>query len=93
MKWIGSEFGNVHDPYSRYQLENQPSGGVGEGTPIKRVPYTLTMEQVDGKWWANDKTIGPFDSVRDLEIAVYGRSDLSGAKRDWRDSAPPKGAE
>jgi hypothetical protein len=75
------------DPYSRHRLENQRH----EGTPIAgaRVPHMLRIEQVDGKWFANDKTIGPFDSVRDLELAVYGKSDLSGAKRDWRDSARP----
>jgi hypothetical protein len=75
------------DPYSRTRLEQNRH----EGVPIAsaKVPRTLRIEQVDGKWWANDKTIGPFDSVRDLEIAVLGRSDLSAAKRDWRDSARP----
>jgi hypothetical protein len=74
------------DPFSRHRLENQRH----EGTPIAgaRVPHVLRIEQVDGRWWANDKTIGPFDTIRDLEIAVYGRSDLSAAKRDWRDEAP-----
>jgi hypothetical protein len=75
------------DPYSRQRLEQSKH----EGTPIAsaKVPHMLRIEQADGKWWANDKTIGPFDSVRDLELAVLGRSDLSAAKRDWRDSARP----
>jgi hypothetical protein len=75
------------DPWARHRLENAPSG-AGVPTSSARVPSVLRIEQVDGRWWANDKTIGPFDSVRDLEIAVYGRSDLSAAKRDWRDDAP-----
>ena len=77
------------DPYSRQRLENQRH----EGTPIAsaRVPSVLRIEQVDGRWWANDKTIGPFDTVRDLEIAVYGRSELSSGKRDFRDEAPKPG--
>jgi hypothetical protein len=75
------------DPYSRHRLENQRH----EGTPIAsvRVPQMVTMEQdADGKWWANKPAFGPFDTVRDLEIAVYGRSDLSAGKRDPRDEAP-----
>jgi hypothetical protein len=79
MKWIGSELGNVHDPWSRQRLEQNRH----EGTPIAgaKVPRTLRIEQVDGKWFANDRAFGPFDTVRDLEIAVLGRSELSGAKR------------
>jgi hypothetical protein len=74
------------DPWGRHRLENQR----GEGTPIERAnaPRVLTIEQVDGKWWANDRTIGPFDTARDLEIAVRGHSNLSGDRRDWRDDAP-----
>jgi hypothetical protein len=73
------------DPYSRQRLEQNRH----EGVPIAgaKVPRTLRIEQVDGKWFANDRAFGPFDTVRDLEIAVYGRSDLSAEKRDWRDSA------
>jgi hypothetical protein len=66
------------DPYSRHRLENQRH----EGTPIAsaRVPQMVTMEQdADGKWWGNKPAYGPFDTVRDLEIAVYGRSNLSAA--------------
>jgi hypothetical protein len=75
------------DPYSRHRLENQRH----EGVPVQgaKIPSVLRIEQVDGKWWANDKAFGPFDTVRDLEIAVCGRSDLSAAKRDWRDDARP----
>jgi hypothetical protein len=75
------------DPYSRQRLENQRH----EGTPLQgaKIPSVLRIEQVDGKWFANDRQFGPFDSVRDLEIAVYGRSELSSGKRDWRDSARP----
>ena len=76
------------DPYSRQRLENQRH----EGTPVQgaKVPRTVVMEQDgDGKWWANKPAFGPFDTVRDLEIAVCGRSDLSAAKRDWRDDARP----
>jgi|SRR6516164_5018725 hypothetical protein len=74
------------DPYSRMRLEQNR----GEGVPIKgaNIPHVLRIEQVDGKWFANDKSIGPFDTVRDLEIAVYGSSNLSGDRRDPRDDAP-----
>jgi hypothetical protein len=75
------------DPYSRQRLEQNRH----EGTPIEgaKVPRTVVMEQdADGKWWANKPAWGPFDTVRDLEMAVYGRSDLSSGKRDWRDEAP-----
>jgi hypothetical protein len=72
---------------TRHRLENQRH----EGTPVAgaKIPSVLRIEQVEGRWWANDKTIGPFDTVRELEIAVYGRSDLSAGKRDWRDDARP----
>jgi hypothetical protein len=75
------------DPYARHRLENQR----GVGTPVggASVPQVLTIEQVDGKWWGNKPAFGPFDTLRDLEIAVYGKSDLSAAKRDWRDDARP----
>jgi hypothetical protein len=78
------------DPYSRHQLEGQRH----EGAPVAgaKVPRTVVMEQDgDGKWWANKPAFGPFDSVRDLEIAVYGRSELSSGKRDFRDEAPKPG--
>jgi hypothetical protein len=73
---------------ARYRLENTPPGA---GTPVKGagVPHVLTIEQVQGKWWANDKAIGPFDTVRDLELAVYGKSDLSGHRRNPLDDAWP----
>ena len=55
-----------------------------------RVPRTVVMEQdADGKWWANKPAFGPFDTVRDAELAVFGRSELSAGKRDWRDDARP----
>jgi hypothetical protein len=75
------------DPYSRHRLANQR----GEGTPVAgaNVPAVLTIEQVDGKWWGNKPAFGPFDTVRDLEIAVYGSSNLSAEKRDWRDGPWP----
>jgi hypothetical protein len=75
------------DPYSRHRLAERSSGG----TPVAgaNVPPVLTIEQVDGKWWGNKPAYGPFDTVRDLEIAVYGRSDLSAAKRGWRDGPWP----
>jgi hypothetical protein len=76
------------DPWSRQRLETSKVGGV----PVARanVPQMLTIESdADGKWWGNKPMYGPFDSIRELEIAVYGQSDLSDAKRDWRDSAPP----
>jgi hypothetical protein len=76
------------DPYSRQRLENQRH----EGTPVAgaRVPQMVTMEQdADGKWWANKPAFGPFDSVRECEIAVFGSSTLSGGKRDFRDDARP----
>jgi hypothetical protein len=77
------------DPWARHRLENQRH----EGVPIAgaRVPSVLRIEQVDGRWWANDKTIGPFDTVRDLELAVLGRSELSSGQRDFRDDAPKAG--
>jgi hypothetical protein len=79
------------DPYSRQRLEGQRH----EGTPVvgAKIPSVLRIEQIDGKWFANDRAFGPFDTVRDLEIAVFGKSDLSAAKRDWRDSARPADAE
>jgi hypothetical protein len=66
------------NPYSRQRLENQRH----EGVPVQgaKIPSVLRIEQVDGRWWANDKTIGPFDTVRDLELAVYGRSELRARK-------------
>jgi hypothetical protein len=73
---------------ARHRLENQRH----EGTPIvgAKIPRTVVIEQDgDGKWWANKPAFGRFDSVRDLEIAVLGRSELSGDKRDWRDDARP----
>jgi hypothetical protein len=75
------------NPYSRQRLE----GNRHEWAPIAgaKIPSVLRIEQVDGKWFANDRQFGPFDSVRDLEIAVLGKSDLSAAKRDWRDDAKP----
>ena len=75
------------DPWGRHRLEENRH----EGTPVKQTPRVLRMEQdrETGKWFANDRAFGPFDTVRDLEIAVLGRSDLSAAKRDWRDDARP----
>jgi hypothetical protein len=75
----------------------QPDGGAGRlanskpGTPMAaKVPHNLEIKQnAEGKWIGNGGQWGPFDSIRDLELAVYGRSDLSGAKRDWRDDARP----
>ena len=67
---------------------------AGVGVPIvgSNVPNNVVMEQDgDGRWIANGGRWGPFDTVRDLEIAVYGRSDLSAGKRDWRDEAPKAG--
>jgi len=76
------------DPWSRMRLEGQRHEGVPKGSAL--VPRNATFEQdKEGKWWANKPAVGPFDTVRDLEIAVYGRSDLSAAKRDWRDDARP----
>jgi hypothetical protein len=75
---------------ARHRLENQRH----EGTPVAgaKVPQNLEISQnADGKWIGNGGQYGPFDSVRDLELAVYGRSELSGAKRDWRDDAPKAG--
>jgi hypothetical protein len=68
------------DPYATQRLvENKPGVGVPIGGA--KVPHVLRIEQVEGKWFANDRQYGPFDSIRDLEIAVLGRSDLSAAKR------------
>jgi hypothetical protein len=77
------------DPYSRHRLENQR----GVGTPVAgaNVPAVLTIEQVDGKWWGNKPAFGPFDTLREVEIAVYGKSDLSGDKRNPMDDAPRSG--
>jgi hypothetical protein len=63
------------DPYSRQRLaENKP----GAGTPIEQSPKVLRIEvDRDGKLWANDRTIGPFDSQEAMDIAVYG------SRRDW----------
>src|SRR6516164_5169100 len=74
-----------------WQTQQLAAAKPGAGVPIAgaRVPSVLRIEQIDGQWWANDKTIGPFDSVRSLEIAVYGSSQLSAAKRDFRDDARP----
>jgi hypothetical protein len=75
------------DPYSRQRLAERSSAG----TPVAgaNVPAVLTIEQVDGKWWGNKPAFGPFDTLREVEIAVYGSSNLSAAKRDWRDDAKP----
>jgi hypothetical protein len=75
------------DPYSRQRLAE--SKGVGVPVQGARVPSVLRIEQVEGKWFANDRQYGPFDTVRDLELAVYGRSELSAGKRDWRDDVRP----
>jgi hypothetical protein len=79
------------DPYSRHRLANEPRW---EGPPIQgggaKVPHSLVIEQVDGKWWGNKPAFGPFDTVRDLEMAVFGSSALSGGRRDFRDDPPPK---
>ena len=71
---------------ARHRLANSKPG-----TPIgAKVPHNLEIKQnAEGKWIGNGGQWGPFDSIRDLEIAVYGRSDLSAAKRDWRDDAKP----
>jgi hypothetical protein len=77
------------NPWQTHQLAN---GKPGAGVPVAgaRVPQVLTIEQdADGKWIGNGGQYGPFDSIRDLELAVYGRSDLSAGKRDWRDDARP----
>ena len=78
------------DPYSRQRLENQRH----EGVPMAgaKIPQNLVMEQdAGGKWWGNKPAYGPFDTLRELEIAVYGRSELSSGKRDFRDEAPKPG--
>ena len=73
-----------------WQTQQLAEAKPGTGVPIAgaKIPQNLVMEQdADGKWWGNKPAWGPFDTVRDLEIAVFGRSDLSAGKRDWRDSA------
>jgi hypothetical protein len=78
------------DPYSRQRLE----GNRHEGMPVEgaKIPQMVTMEQdAEGKWWGNKPAFGPFDTLRELEIAVYGRSELSSGKRDFRDEAPKPG--
>jgi hypothetical protein len=79
------------DPWAAQRLAE---GKAGVGVPVKRVPRNATFEQdAGGKWWINKPAFGPFDSVMDAELAVFGRSDLSSGKRDWRDSAAPIGEE
>jgi hypothetical protein len=74
------------DPYSRQRLEQNRH----EGTPIAgaRVPRNVTFEQDGQGWWANKPAFGPFETLRDAEIAVLGKSELSGGKRDFRDGPP-----
>jgi hypothetical protein len=93
----------IRDEEQRQNIQGyQPDGGAarhrlanskaGVGVPIEgsNVPNNVVMEQDgDGRWIANGGRWGPFDTLRDLEIAVYGRSDLQGGKRDWRDDARP----
>jgi|SRR6516162_10288508 hypothetical protein len=74
----------------RHRLENQHH----EGVPMAgaKIPQNLEISQnADGKWIGNGGQFGPFDSVRDLELAVFGRSELSNTKRDFRDDAPKPG--
>jgi hypothetical protein len=75
------------DPWGRQRLEGQRH----EGTPVAgaRVPRNATFEQDgEGKWWINKPAFGPFESVMDAELAVFGSSTLSGGKRDFRDGPP-----
>ena len=73
---------------ARHRLENSKPG-VGVPIAGSNVPRNLVMAQdADGKWWGNKPAYGPFDSVRECEIAVFGSSTLSGGKRDFRDDAP-----
>jgi hypothetical protein len=74
------------DPYSRHRLEGQRH----EGVPVAgaRVPRNVTFEQDEQGWWANKPAWGPFETLRDAEFAVLGKSELSGGKRDWRDGPP-----
>jgi hypothetical protein len=70
---------------ARHRLANSKPGTPAAGA---NVPAVLTIERVDGKWWGNKPEFGPFDTLREVEIAVYGRSDLSGDKRNPMDDAP-----
>jgi hypothetical protein len=76
-----------------WQTQQLAEAKPGTGVPIAgaKIPQNLLIEQVDGKWWGNKPAFGPFDTVRELEIAVYGRSELSAGKRDFRDEAPKPG--
>ena len=47
------------DPYSTQRLaENKP--GIGVPVAGAKVPSVLRIEQVDGKWFANDRAFGPW---------------------------------
>jgi hypothetical protein len=76
---------------ARHRLANSKAG-VGVPVAGSNVPNNVVMEQTrDGRWIANGGRWGPFDTLRELEIAVYGRSELSAGKRDFRDEAPKPG--
>jgi hypothetical protein len=77
------------DPWGRHRLEGQRH----EGVPVERsnALRNATFEQDAEGWWINKPTWGPFQSIRDAELAVFGRSDLQGGRRDWRDGAPKAG--
>jgi hypothetical protein len=81
--------GYSSDPWATQRLVE---GKPGVGTPIEgaRVPRNVTFEQDEQGWWANKPAFGPFETLRDAEIAVLGRSELSGGKRDFRDGPPER---
>jgi hypothetical protein len=79
--------GYSSDPWATQRLvESKP--GVGVPTMSARVPRNATFEQDEQGWWINKPAYGPFQSIRDAEIAVFGSSTLSGGKRDFRDGPP-----
>jgi hypothetical protein len=57
------------DPYSRQRLaENRR-----EGVPVKQGPKVLRVEiDSEGRFWANERFYGPFDSEEAMDVAVYG---------------------
>jgi hypothetical protein len=80
--------GYSSNPWATQRLAENKAG-VGVPVAGAKVPQNLVMEQdAEGKWWANKPAFGPFDTVRDAELAVFGKSELSGGKRDFRDEAP-----
>jgi hypothetical protein len=76
------------NPWQTQMLANSKPG-VDVPIAGAKVPRNLVMAQdADGKWWGNKPMYGPFDSLRDLELAVFGRTELGSGKWNYRDGLP-----